>query len=146
MLYTLFKSRSCETQLVEYIPWLKLLIKQETTMIIEGEKSTYVPVESGVHQGSVFNLSLFLYYINDILVGLNSTIRSRLVFVTHLYIWLWYPLIICNKMSTKLQHGNKMENAFSSRQMSVTRNKSTIKIRCTFHCRPVESLDQTILV
>jgi hypothetical protein len=46
-------------------------------MIIEGEKSTYVPVESGVHQGSVFNLSLFLYYINDIPVGLNCKIKNN---------------------------------------------------------------------
>jgi len=44
-------------------------------VIIEGEISAYVPDEYGVSQGSVLGSSLFVYYINDFSVGLNSTMR-----------------------------------------------------------------------
>ena len=42
-------------------------------MIVEDEKCN-VLIESGVTQVSILALNLFLYHINDILVGLHSTI------------------------------------------------------------------------
>jgi hypothetical protein len=45
------------------------------SVVVGGETSTSIPVESEVPQGSILEPSLFLFYINDILDGIQSTVR-----------------------------------------------------------------------
>ena len=56
--------------------WIeRFLSGRSQALIVEGEKSTILSVDSGVPQGSVHGPSLILYYVNEIPAGFDSTIR-----------------------------------------------------------------------
>ena len=56
--------------------WIKNFLSDRTqSVVVEGETSTSIPVESGVPQKSVLRPTLFLFYINDMPDGVQSTVR-----------------------------------------------------------------------
>ena len=56
--------------------WIASFLYNRTqAVVVDGESSTHIDVESGIPQGSVLGSSLFLLYINDMPERIKSTVR-----------------------------------------------------------------------
>jgi hypothetical protein len=128
--------------------WIKSFLTSRTqAVVVEGEKSDYVPVRSGVPQGSVLGPSLFLFYINDIPIGINSTVR---LFADDT---IAYLAIKSNsdcktlqkdldKLSTWEQKWKMAFHPDKCNVLSITRNKNPIKYEYTLHGQILKHTDK----
>ena len=78
--------------------WIaSFLANRSQSVVVDGENSTFIDVESGVPQGSVLGPSLFLFYINDMPEGIKSTVR---LFADDT---ISYLIIACDQDTNELQ-------------------------------------------
>jgi hypothetical protein len=94
--------------------WIQdFLAERKQAVVVEGEKSDSINVESGVPQGSVLGPSLFLFYINDMPEGIRSRVR---LFADDTIVYL---TITSDTDADYLQEDmeRKMENGLPPRQV-----------------------------
>ena len=119
--------------------WIRSFLEGRTqSVVVEGAESDRVPVLSGVPQGSVLGPCLFLYYINDIALGLTSTTR---LFADDTMI---YMTVRNNSDARKLQDDLRRLEEWEDTWMmefhphkcevvSITRKKSPVIFPYTLH-------------
>ena len=128
--------------------WMESVLSGRTqAVIVEGEQSTYLPVDSGVPQGSALGPSLFLYYINDIATGLDSTIR---LFVDDIIAYLVIKsnsdaLTLQRDLDKLAQWEQLWKMAFHPDKcnvLTISRNKTPNKFKYCLHDHVLESVDK----
>jgi len=129
--------------------WVENFLKnRQQAVIVDGATSKFIPVESGVPQGSVLGPMLFLFYINDLPQQVSSDTR------------LFADDTICKRPVTSAQDQNTLQNdlnqltvwedrwnmSFHPAKCQVLRcNKSKKKHNSTYvlHDHPLEVVDTT---
>ena len=127
--------------------WIESFLSGWTqAVIVEGEKSTYLPVDSGVPKGSVLGPSLFLYYINDIPTGLDATVRHFDDTIAYLVIKSNSDALTLQRDLYKLAQWEQLWNmAFHPDKcnvLTISRNKTPVKFKYCLHGHVLESVDK----
>ena len=119
--------------------WISsFLNNRKQTVVLDGERSEEVDVLSGVPQGSVLGPCLFLFYINDLPLGLKSKVR---LFADDTILYL---CIVDEADSNALQQDlAKLEEWEVNWQMefhpgkcqvlTISRRKQPLIFHCTLH-------------
>ena len=128
-LLTKLKFYQIDNQVVDWIAkWLTL---RKQRVLLDGESSDYVPVTSGVPQGTVLGPLLFLIYINDIVENISSKIR---LFADDC---LLYRIITSVHDTTALQKDLDTLTQWASKwQMRYNIDKCSV-MRCTRSLHPI---------
>ncbi len=129
--------------------WIKsFLANRKQTVVLEGERSHKSTFISGIPQGSVLGLCLFLFYINGITN--NITLRVRLLADDT----VMYPTIRStrdgNTLQSNLQKLGEWERRWQMefhpekcQVLSITRNKHIIEHKYTLHGNKLEHAKTT---
>ena len=127
--------------------WINAFLSSRTqSVVVEGVKSEPIDVVSGVPQGSVLGPSLFLFYINDLPVGLRSKVR---LFADDTIVYLVVSsltdaLIIQEDLNMLAAWEEKWMMKFHPDKchvLSITRKLHPVKHQYTLHGHILEAVD-----
>ena len=129
------------------LSWIKaFLLGRSQCVALEGEKSSEIPVTSGVPQGSVLGPILFLLYINDLPENINTQVR---LFADDTAVYLTDT---SNDDSQTLQQDlHKLEkwektwemhfNPSKCQVLHITRARNPLKTQYVLHGQVFEAVD-----
>ena len=127
--------------------WIRaFLLGRTQAVVLEGERSSEVPVTSGVPQSSVLGPLLFLLYINDLPQNIQSQVR---LFVDDTAVYLtvssFKDVNILQADLDTLQEWERtwdMEfNPGKCQVLQITRSKQPLQSQYTLHGQVLESVD-----
>ena len=107
------------------------LTKRQQRVVLDNKASDYLPVKSGIPQGTVLGPLMFLLYINDIDQNISSTIR---LFADDC---IMYRTVTTREEASSLQYDlDKIYDWCITWQMQLNIDKYAI-LRCTRSPSPV---------
>lgn len=127
--------------------WIdNFLTKRHQRVVVDGETSDWVRVESGVPQGTVLGPVLFLSYINDLPLTVDSKVR---LFADDCVIYRpIHSTNDCHALQKDLTELEKWEetwcmsfNATKCSSISITRKKNKISFPYSLHSTTLEEVD-----
>ena len=124
--------------------WIQAFLHSRKQVVaVDGQESDPVDVQSGVPQGSVLGPSLFLFYINDIHIGLQSMVR---LFADDTIAYLTVATDTeCNSLQNDLKKLAQWENKWKMefhpskcQVLSISRKRHPINYNYQLHSQSLE--------
>ena len=105
----MFKQADIDSTLLQWLS--SYLLNRKQRVLIPDGSSNWLPVEEGVSQDSILGPLLFLIYINDIVLHVNSTVR---IFAddTILYLMVYNPVEAARCLNSCLVLPNSLSMCF----------------------------------